>query len=93
LVFSCSSLLSLYDWIKINISGHTDSIGNYSYNKRLSEFRANVVKSYFLGQGIDPKRIAAVGIRPDKPVADNDTQEGRMANRRVEIQLIAEDKY
>jgi general secretion pathway protein A len=81
-------LVSQYDGIKINISGHTDSIGNYAYNKRLSEFRANVVKSYFVGQGIDPKQVSAVGKGPDKPVADNDTLEGRRANRRVEIQII-----
>ena len=82
-------LVSQYDGIKINISGHTDSIGNYAYNKRLSEFRANVVRSYFVGQGIDSKQISVVGMGPDKPVAGNDTQEGRRANRRVEIQLIA----
>ena len=82
-------LVSQYDGIKINISGHTDSIGNYAYNKRLSEFRANVVKSYFVGQCIDPKQISAVGVGPDRPVSGNDTQEGRRANRRVEIQLIA----
>ncbi len=80
-------LVFQYDGIKINISGHTDSIGNYDYNKRLSEFRANVVKSYFVGQGIDARQISVVGMGPDKPVAGNDTQEGREANRRVEIQL------
>jgi general secretion pathway protein A len=81
-------LVLQYDGIRINISGHTDSIGSYTYNKRLSEFRATVVKSYFVGQGIDPGRISAVGIGSDQPVAGNDTPEGRITNRRVEIQLI-----
>ena len=80
-------LASQYDGMTINISGHTDSIGNYAYNKRLSEFRANVVKSYFVGQGIDSVKISAKGMGPDQPVAGNDTPEGRRANRRVEIQL------
>jgi general secretion pathway protein A len=80
-------LVSQYDGLKINISGHTDSLGNYTYNKRLSEFRANVVKSYFVGQGINPRQISAKGLGPDQPVASNNTQEGRRANRRVEILL------
>ncbi|MEJ2097712.1 MAG: OmpA family protein, partial [Deltaproteobacteria bacterium] len=82
------AMLSRYRDIKIVIRGHTDSIGNYEYNKRLSDFRANMVKIYFVGQGVDPDLITTMGMGPDDPIADNKTAAGRRANRRVEIILI-----
>ncbi len=72
---------------EINITGYTDTIGDVKYNKRLSEFRANMVKSYLVGQGVNPTRIKSVGRGPENPIQSNDTLEGRRANRRVEIEL------
>ena len=73
--------------LNVSVSGYTDSLGNYDYNRRLSEFRATVVKSYLVGQGVAPNRIITQGKGPDNPIQSNDTREGRAANRRVEILL------
>jgi len=73
--------------LKVSVSGYTDSLGNYNYNRRLSEFRATVVKSYLVGQGIAPDRITTLGKGPENPIASNETRDGRAANRRVEIIL------
>ena len=73
--------------LRVSISGYTDSLGNYDYNRRLSEFRANVVKSYLIGQGVSPSQVRTFGRGPDNPIESNETREGRAANRRVEIVL------
>ena len=80
-------LLPLYPDMKIFIEGYTDSYGEYSYNKHISQLRANIVKRYFEGQGIEESRISAIGMGPENPIADNSTKEGRSKNRRVEIRL------
>jgi general secretion pathway protein A len=71
----------------ININGYTDSSGAYSYNVSVSQFRANMVKGYLVGKGVDPLKIAALGLGPENPIASNDTEKGRQTNRRVEIEL------
>ncbi|MGD8303918.1 MAG: OmpA family protein, partial [Desulfobacterales bacterium] len=71
----------------INISGYTDSSGTYSYNVSVSQFRANMVKGYLVGKGVDPLKIEARGLGPKNPIASNTTEKGREANRRVEIEL------
>jgi general secretion pathway protein A len=73
---------------EIIIEGYTDSYGNYFYNKKLSQLRANIVKSYFVGQGVANSRITVIGTGPENPIADNATREGRSKNRRVEIRII-----
>ena len=73
--------------LKIAVNGYTDSLGNYDYNRRLSAFRATVVKSYLIGQGVAPSRISTYGKGPEDPIESNSTKEGRAANRRVEIIL------
>jgi general secretion pathway protein A len=72
---------------EIIVEGYTDLYGNYFYNLKLSQLRANMVKSYFVGQGIANSRINAIGLGPENPIADNETREGRRKNRRVEIRL------
>jgi general secretion pathway protein A len=72
---------------EIIINGYTDSYGNYWYNKKLSKFRADIVKSYFAGQGIALARIKTLGRGSENPMAGNDTSEGRKQNRRVEIKI------
>ena len=72
---------------KIDINGYTDNTGGSELNQKLSENRANSVKQYILGSGIDESRITAIGHGEDDPIADNKTSKGRAKNRRVEMKL------
>ena len=80
--------LTEYDQTVIQIAGHTDSTGAHSYNMKLSEQRANSVKSYLAGRGVPAQRMQTVGAGPDHPIADNSTEAGRAENRRVEITIV-----
>lgn len=68
---------------KGELQGHTDNVGKAAYNLKLSQQRADAVKAWVVGQGIDASRISAKGYGPTQPVADNKTAEGRAQNRRV----------
>jgi outer membrane protein OmpA-like peptidoglycan-associated protein len=74
--------------LDIVIKGYTDSIGRNEYNRNLSAFRANVVKSYLSGKGVNPARMRAMGMGDAAPQMPNTTPEGRAANRRVEVELV-----
>jgi OOP family OmpA-OmpF porin len=71
--------------IRVEVGGHTDARGSDDYNQRLSERRAASVRDYLVDKGIDAARLSAVGYGEAKPVADNDSDEGREQNRRVEL--------
>ena len=71
----------------VKLAGHADNVGGYVYNWKLSEARAQAVKDYLIGKGIDSSRVAATGFGDTKPIASNKTQSGRLKNRRVEIQF------
>ena len=71
----------------ISINGYTDASGAYSYNMSISKFRANMVKGYLVGKGVETKKIKAAGLGPKDPIASNATEEGRQQNRRVEVEL------
>jgi len=72
------------------IEGHTDNIGSAAYNQKLSEKRANSVRQYLIDKfGIDGSRLTATGYGLTKPIASNDTEEGRQKNRRVEAVMEA----
>jgi len=71
--------------VHVSIEGHTDSVGSEKYNQGLSERRAASVLSYLASQGISADRMSSKGFGESKPVASNDTDEGRASNRRVEI--------
>lgn len=73
--------------VEITLNGYTDSYGSPYYNKIVSETRANAVKTYLIGKGVDPSKIATVGYGAQKFLASNKTREGRQFNRRVEIEL------
>ncbi len=74
--------------IKLEVRGHTDSTGGKEYNQKLSERRADSVTEYMIKQGISPERLKSVGFGEEKPVADNNTPEGRRKNRRTEFFVI-----
>jgi OmpA-OmpF porin, OOP family len=71
--------------LKLSIEGHTDSTGNADHNRTLSNNRARSVLGALVGLGIDPARLSSKGFGPDKPLADNGTEDGRAKNRRVEL--------
>jgi outer membrane protein OmpA-like peptidoglycan-associated protein len=75
--------------MNVEISGHTDAVGSKSLNKTLSQARANAVKNFLVSKGIDTRRITAVGYGEERPLASNDDEEeGREFNRRVEFKVL-----
>jgi len=76
----------------INVYGHTDNVGTAEANKKVSNQRAETVAKYLIQKGIAKDRIVADGLSFDFPVADNDTEEGRAQNRRVEIYVSANEE-
>jgi outer membrane protein OmpA-like peptidoglycan-associated protein len=72
---------------EIVIQGHTDDVGSHEYNRVLSQTRANMVKTYLVGKGVNPAKMIVIGMGEDNPLVPNTTPEGRAANRRVEIHL------
>ena len=73
---------------RVEISGHTDNVGNATANKKLSEQRAQACRNYIVSKGIDKKRLDAVGFGDERPIAPNDTDEGRQRNRRIEAKEL-----
>jgi OOP family OmpA-OmpF porin len=73
--------------VAVEVSGHTDAVGDKDYNIGLSERRADAVVSYLTGAGIDAGRLSAVGLGFSQPIADNSTEEGRAQNRRIEFRV------
>jgi OmpA-OmpF porin, OOP family len=71
--------------ISVEIQGHTDSVGNDSYNLELSQSRADAVRNYLIIRGISPSRLTARGYGETSPIESNQTSRGRAANRRIEI--------
>jgi outer membrane protein OmpA-like peptidoglycan-associated protein len=85
-----AGILSSHPDLHIEIEGHTDSVGTDDYNQRLSERRAESVRSYLLEQKIAPTAVGAEGFGESRPVATNDTAAGRQQNRRVELVVSGE---
>lgn len=74
--------------VRIQIIGHTDSVGKPEANQRLSEGRANSVRNELILRGIEPERVEAIGKGQTEPIDTNDTEEGRQNNRRVEFIIL-----
>jgi len=84
---SVTLVLKEYDKTIIEVAGHTDNTGDTSYNQQLSERRASSVAQYLETKGINQQRVMTVGAGETRPVASNDTPQGRQSNRRVELTL------
>ena len=80
--------LAEYKETYIDVYGHTDATGSDAYNQALSERRAIAVADYLAGRGVQAARIATRGYGKTQPIASNDTDAGRAANRRVEIKIV-----
>ncbi|MCW2380742.1 MULTISPECIES: OmpA family protein [unclassified Sphingobium] len=83
-----ASTLAEYPKTMIDVLGHTDSDGSEAYNQALSERRAQAVANYLGRRGVDPIRMATMGYGETRPVASNETAEGKAQNRRVEIKIV-----
>ncbi len=73
--------------LQVEIQGHTDSIGSVAYNLNLSQRRADAVKAYLVGKGVSASSLTAKGYGKAKPIAGNDSAEGRAENRRVAFEV------
>jgi outer membrane protein OmpA-like peptidoglycan-associated protein/tetratricopeptide (TPR) repeat protein len=82
-------LLNQYPTLKIEISGHTDNVGDEEYNQKLSVERAKAVVDYLISQGISSGRLSYVGYGFSRPLTDNSSEEGRRMNRRSEFKIIS----
>src|SRR5580692_3468164 len=85
-----SGIVLAYQTLKLAVEGNTDSVGTEAYNQQLSEQRAEGVRSYLTHQGIPESSTTAEGFGKSRPIASNDTAEGRQQNRRVELVVSGE---
>ena len=82
------ALLAEQDGLRVEIAGHTDNVGSDTDNQELSEKRAESVRDYLIAEGIAAERVQAVGYGESRPVAPNETAEGRAENRRTTFRLL-----
>jgi OmpA-OmpF porin, OOP family len=80
--------LQRHDDVKIEIAGHTDNVGTDAHNLKLSQDRANTIRTYLISKGIKAIRLVAKGYGASEPVADNNTDNGRQLNRRTEVRFL-----
>jgi outer membrane protein OmpA-like peptidoglycan-associated protein len=83
-----AKVLKQYPEVRLEIVGHTDSTGSRETNVELSQRRAEAVKKYLAGKGIEESRLQVRGAGPDEPIGDNKTNAGRAQNRRIEFHLL-----
>jgi OOP family OmpA-OmpF porin len=87
-LMSAAKVLKDHPSIRFEISGHTSSEGDKSFNDQLSQDRAGAVRQWLIDQGIDPSRLTARGAGSNEPIADNGTRAGREKNRRIEFKVL-----
>jgi outer membrane protein OmpA-like peptidoglycan-associated protein len=80
-----SGILLSHPGLRVQVEGHTDSVGGEEYNQRLSEERASAVRDYLVAEGVGLNSVTARGFGKTQPVASNDNAAGRQQNRRVEL--------
>ena len=85
-----SGILLAYPGLRLQVEGYTDSVGSDEYNLKLSQQRADAVRSYLVSQNVPADTITSIGLGKERPVASNDTAAGRQQNRRVEM-VVAGD--
>lgn len=85
---SVGKVMNNYEKTVVEVAGHTDSTGSDSYNLQLSQRRASSVASFLQTRGVSSQRLITVGVGEARPIADNSTESGRAANRRVEITMV-----
>ncbi|HEX7124914.1 MAG TPA: OmpA family protein [Thermodesulfobacteriota bacterium] len=91
-IATAADVLKKYPDTYITVEGHTDSTGSADYNQRLSERRARAVYDLLVQDGVPAARLAVKGYGETDPVADNATEEGRQANRRVQLEIRPNEK-
>jgi OOP family OmpA-OmpF porin len=74
--------------VMIQLSGHTDNRGRHEMNMKLSRERVDAVKAYLVSKGVESRRISGQGFGGTRPIADNDAEETRALNRRVEFTIM-----
>jgi outer membrane protein OmpA-like peptidoglycan-associated protein len=85
-----AGIVSGHPGLKLDVEGHTDSVGGDEYNQQLSEQRGAAVRDYLMQQGMAISSVTTKGFGKTQPVASNDTAQGRQENRRVEIVISGE---
>jgi len=83
-----AEVLAQYNQTYVDVLGHTDSVGTDAVNQTLSESRATSVADYLSSHGVQSARLGTRGYGESQPIASNDTEAGRAANRRVEIKIV-----
>ena len=91
-VKNLADFMAQYPDTRVEVAGHTDSVGPDAYNQKLSQRRADAVKQVLVKDGVAPSRITSVGYGESRPVADNATEAGRAVNRRVEAAVETQAK-
>src|SRR5262249_29806518 len=86
-----AGILLAHPTLRLEVEGHTDSVGGDDYNQHLSEQRASSVRDYLTQNGIQTANISSMGFGKTRPVASNDTAAGRQQNRRVELVVSGEE--
>jgi OOP family OmpA-OmpF porin len=85
---SVAADLKRYPRLKVELQGHTDSNGSDKYNLQLSQKRAQSVRDYLVSEGVGPQQLTSKGYGESDPIADNKTEAGRAANRRVAMSVV-----
>ena len=85
-----AGIVSGHPGLKLDVEGHTDSVGGDAYNQRLSEDRGTAVRDYLTREGMSAASVTSKGLGKTQPVATNDTASGRQQNRRVELVISGE---
>ena len=87
-----AKIIKDHDYVKkVRVEGHASSEGDPAFNHTLSRARASAVKAFLVAAGVESSRVTSQGYGADKPIASNDTDEGRIKNRRVEFNIVEQD--